>query len=138
MALRAEDNPLDGIDHPMFQLNSPRFTRKEKVLKREVDAYLMSDVRETAKLQIGKRSHEIKNEMDLPDETCKGLTFKMKLVQVKKGSFYLLARWKPDRYMRRNTCGLSQKWFIDKEVFPPNIDRFVKRIQDKYEAQEEL
>lgn len=130
-------DPLEGVTHPMFRLESPKLTRKEKVLKREVDAYLTSDVRETAKILIGPRTHEIKEVVDLSDAICAGLTFKMRLVCVKNGSCYLLARWKPDRYMRRNTGGLSQKWFIEKEVFPNNIDRFFQQMLEKTQEEAE-
>jgi len=128
-------DPLAGISHPMFRLESPRLTRKEKVLKREVDAYLVSDVRETARLLIGKKAYDIIEAVDLPDATSGGLTFKMRLVQMKGGNCYLLARWKPDRYMRRNTGGLSQKWFVEKELFPPNPQRFFQQAQQRSEEE---
>ncbi|NIM04082.1 MAG: hypothetical protein GTN69_01740 [Armatimonadetes bacterium] len=131
------ENPLEGITHPMFQLDSPRLTRKEKSLKQEVDAYLVSDVRDTARIQIGEKNHDIKNAIDLPDATSGGLTFKMRVVHLKKGPCYLLARWKPDRYMRRNTGGLSQKWFIEKRLFPPNRERFFERMQARAEEAQE-
>jgi hypothetical protein len=130
------DDPLEGITHPMFQLASPKLTRKEKVLKQEVDAYLVSDVRETARILIGEKAHEIKNTIDLPDANSGGLTFKMRVVHLKGGTCYLLARWKPDRYMRRNTGGLSQKWFIEKKLFPPNRERFFQRMQERAETEE--
>jgi len=136
MAARQPDDLLAGITHPMFRLESPKLTKKEKVLKREVDSYVTSDVRDTARILIGQRAHEIRNSVDLPDAICSGLTFKMRVVHLKKGSCYLLARWKPDRYMRRNTGGLSQKWFIEKEIFPSNTSRFMQRIQEQKEEQQ--
>ena len=122
-------DPLEGVSHPMYQLESPKLTNKEKVLKREVDAYLVSDIRETAKLLIGQSTHEVTDAVDLPDASCAGLTFKMRLVHLKGGTCYLLARWKPDRYMRRNAAGHSQKWFIEKELFPSNPSRFLQKVQ---------
>jgi hypothetical protein len=124
-------DPLDGVEHPMFKLDSPKLTKKEKVLKREVDAYLVSDVRETARLLIGQKAFEIRDAVDLPDATCDGLTFKMRLVHMKGGNCYLMARWKPDRYMRRNTGGLSQKWFLEKELFPSDAEKFLSKMQQE-------
>ncbi len=126
----SEREPVDllaGLEHPMERLESPRMTRKEKMLKQEVDAYLVSDVRETARLLIGNRAYDIIEAVDLPDAICSGLTFKLRLVQMKGGNCYLMARWKPDRYMRRNTGGLSQKWFLEKELFPPNPQRLFQQ-----------
>jgi len=128
-------NPLDGVDHPMLKLSSPKLTRKEKVLKREIDAYLVSDVKETARILIGEKTMDIQEAIDLPDETCDGLTFKMRLVHLKGGRCYLMARWKPDRYMRRNIGKLSQKWFLEKQVFPPNKDRFLQKMLAKSEEE---
>ena len=122
---------LDGIDHPMHRLASPRLTKKEKVLKREIDAYLVSDVRETARILVGQKAYDIVDAVDLPDEICSGLTFKLRLVHLKNGNCYLLARWKPDRYMRRNTGGLSQKWFFEKEVFPSDPGRLIAKMQQR-------
>jgi hypothetical protein len=134
MAAKEAMDPLDGVDHPMFKLESPKLTKKEKVLKCEVDAYLVSDVRETARLLIGQKAFEINNAVDLPDATCDGLTFKMRLVHMKGGNCYLMARWKPDRYMRRNTGGLSQKWFLEKELFPTDASRFLEKMQQETDA----
>ena len=118
MTAREPIDLLAGISHPMHRLETPKMTKKEKVLKREVDAYLVSDVRETARILIGPKAYEIMDAVDLPDAICEGLTFKMRLVHMKGGVCYLLARWKPDRYMRRAAAGKSQKWFLDREVFP--------------------
>ena len=65
--------------------------------------------------------------MDLDDAECEGLTFKRRLVQLKDGTCYLMARWKPDRYMRRAAAGKSQKWFLDKEVFPKDAQELFAR-----------
>jgi hypothetical protein len=131
MSAKEPIDVLIGVEHPMFKLSSPKLTKKEKVLKREVDAYLVSDVRETARILIGQKAFDIVEAIDLPDEMSEGLIFKMRLVQMKNGNCYLLARWKPERHMRRNTGGLSQKWFLEKEVFPPNTERFLTRMQQK-------
>jgi hypothetical protein len=135
MSAKEPFDPLYGVEHPMFKLSSPRLTKKEKVLKKEVDAYLVSDVRETARILIGQKAFDIVDAIDLPDETSEGLIFKMRVVHMKNGNCYLLARWKPERHMRRNTGGLSQKWFVEKEVFPPNKERFLARMQQRGEEE---
>ena len=114
--------------HPMLQLASPKLAEKETILKREVDAYYVSEVDKTAHFSIGKQRYRVSNVLDLPDATCQGLTFKLRLVEVDTGTCFLLARWKPDRYMRRASAGRGQKWFIEKQLFPKDKQRLFARL----------
>ena len=104
--------------HPMHLFSSPRVTRREKTVKQEVDAYLVNEIENSESMRVGRRVFKIESSVDLDDAECEGFTFKRRLVQLKDGTCYLMARWKPDRYMRRAAAGKSQKWFLAKEVFP--------------------
>jgi hypothetical protein len=117
---RPLSQPPDG--HPMYIFSSPRLTRREKSMKQEVDAYLVNEIENSAALRVGRRVFHIESSVDLEDAECDGLTFKRRLVQLRDGTCYLMARWKPDRYMRRAAAGKSQKWFLDKEVFPTDAE----------------
>jgi len=117
--------PVDPISH----FSARKLTRKENVVKRHIDSYRVSDVDNTAVLYFGRKALSIYQTLDLPDATCDGLTFKQRLVQTKNGDCLLLARWKPDRYMRRSAPEQSQRWFVEKELFPPDTDRFFSRIE---------
>jgi hypothetical protein len=46
----------------------------------------------------------------------------------------LIARWKPDRQMRRMAPDWSQKWFVEKELFPPDRDRLFTRVERRLEG----
>jgi hypothetical protein len=102
----------------MFHLTSPRLTPREKILKKEVDSYHTSEIEDRVHFSVGKERYQVNHQLDLPDTTCDGLTFKLRLVELDTGTCFLLARWKPDRYMRRASAGRCQKWFIEKQVFP--------------------
>jgi len=109
--------------HPMHLFSSPRLTRREKAVKQEVDSYLVNEIENSESMRVGRRMLRIESSVDLDDAECKGLTFKRRLVQLKNGACYLMARWKPDRYMRRAAAGKSQKWFLAKEVFPKDPEQ---------------
>lgn len=114
---------------PIGRFSARKLTRKENVVKRQIDSYRVSDVDNTAVLYFGRKALAIYQSLDLPDATCDGLTFKQRLVQTQNGDCLLLARWKPDRYMRRSAPEQSQRWFVEKELFPPDTGRFFSRIE---------
>jgi len=103
----------------------PRLTSREKKLKKEVDGYIISEIKGQARILIEDRTVIVDSSVDLADCICDGLTFKRRLVLLDGGNCYLLARWKPDRYMRRSANGQRQKWFIDRECFPSDARRFL-------------
>lgn len=109
---------------PMLELHSPRFADSETVVKREIDAYYMSQVTDSATLLLGEDQFRIQSAIDLPDTEYAGLTYKLRLVEIQGGPCWLLARWKPDRYMRRAAAGISQKWFVEKELHVPDPGQF--------------
>ena len=113
--------------HPMHIFSAPRLTKREKAVKQEVDAYLVNEIENSESMRVGKRVFQIESSVDLHDAECEGLTFKRRLVQLKNGTCYLMARWKPDRYMRRAAAGKSQKWFLAKEVFPRDVQELFAR-----------
>ena len=114
---------------PIRRFTAPKFTRKENVVKRAIDAYHVSDVDNTEVIYFGRKAHSVFQSLDLPDATCEGLIYKQRLVQTKDGDCLLIARWKPDRYMRRSAPDQSQQWFAEKELFPPDLTRFFSRIE---------
>lgn len=128
-----EGEPLE----PMERFSARRITRKENVVKKKIDTYHVSDVDDTAVLYVGRKAVSIFNTLDLPDADCDGLTFKQRLIQTKKGSCLLLARWKPERHMRRSAPPQSQKWFVEKELFPPDADRLFSRLEKRIEEANE-
>ena len=111
--------------HPMKIFDCPRLTSREKKLKKEVDGYIISEIKGQARILIEDRTVIVDSSVDLADCICDGLTFKRRLVLLDGGNCYLLARWKPDRYMRRSANGQRQKWFIDRECFPSDARRFL-------------
>jgi hypothetical protein len=111
--------------HPMQIFDCPRLTSREKKLKKEIDGYIISEIKGQARILIEDRTVIVDSSVDLSDCICDGLTFKRRLVLLDGGNCYLLARWKPDRYMRRSANGQCQKWFIDRECFPSNARRFL-------------
>lgn len=127
----ADDSP-----EPMQRFSARRMTRKENVVKREIESYRLSDIDNTAVIYVGRKALSIYQTLDLPDATCDGLTFKQRLVQTEAGDCLLLARWKPDRYMRRSAPDWSQKWFVEKELFPPDLQRFFTRAEKRVEEAE--
>ncbi|NIR02021.1 MAG: hypothetical protein GTN78_17810, partial [Gemmatimonadales bacterium] len=108
--------------NPIERFSARKMTRKEKVLKREIDTYHVSEVDDTAVLYVGDTTLSILTSLELPDAECDGLTFKQRVVQTNQGDCLLLARWKPDRYMRRTAPACSQKWFVEKQLFPPDAE----------------
>ena len=120
-------------EEPRGMFSSPRLTRREKVLKREIDTYHVSDVDHTEVIYVGKKALSIYQRLDLPDADCDGYTFKQRLVQTNGGDCLLLARWKPDRHMRRTASAWSQKWFVEKELYPPDTARLFSRVEKKFE-----
>ena len=121
-------NP-DASFSPIRSFTSRKMTRKEKVLKKQIDTYHVSDVDDTAVIYVGDATMPIRTSLELPDTECDGLTFKQRVVQTNKGDCLLLARWKPDRYMRRNAPVSSQTWFVEKKLFPPDKERFFNRLE---------
>ena len=119
---------------PIRRFSARKMTRKENVLKREVDAYHVSDVDNTAVIHVGSRAMQIYQSLDLPDSVCDGLIFKRRVIQTASGACLLLARWKPERHMRRTITEWSQKWFVEKQLFPPDTERFFQKLAR--EAQE--
>lgn len=112
-------------------------TRKESVVKQEIDHYRVSEVDETEVIYVGTRARSIYRSLDLPDALCDGYTFKQRLVRTDGGDCLLLARWKPDRHMRRSASAWSQKWFVEKELFPPDSDRLFTRVAKRIEEEQE-
>jgi len=123
--------------HPMTVFDSPPLTSREKKLKKEVDGYLVSEIEGRERLRVGKRTLVVDSAVDLSDSVCEGLIFKRRLVLLDGGNCYLLARWKPDRYMRRSANGQMQKWFIERQCFPRDANRFMaeKAAEAEQEAE---
>jgi len=113
----------------MKRFRPRRMTREEKVVKREIDAYHVSDVDDTAVIYVGNRAMSVYQAVDLPDAVCDGLVFKQRVVKTARGTCLLLARWKPERHMRRATTEWSQKWFVEKQLYPPDPERFFIRLE---------
>jgi len=122
--------------HPMLIFSSPRLTRREAKVKKELDSYVINDIDRTQLLTVGRKQYRVESSVDLPDVTCGGLTFKTRLVMLKGGTCYVMARWKPDRYMRRLAQRSQQKWFLEKELFPPDPVKFLANQQAKLEQPE--
>jgi hypothetical protein len=122
----------------MERFSARRLTRAEKVLKREIDAYHVSDVDNTAVIYVGTRALSLFQAVDLPDAVCEGLTYKQRVVKTERGHCLLLARWKPERHMRRATTAWSQKWFVEKELFPPDAERFLTRLERRAQEAAEV
>ncbi len=123
------DITQDESFNPIKRFSARKMTRKEKVMKKEIDAYHVSDVDDTAVIYFGDTGLSILASVELPDAECDGLTFKQRVVQTQKGQCLLLARWKPDRHMRRTAPAWSQKWFVEKRLFPPDTGRFFHRLE---------
>lgn len=125
---RSQFTPDESFD-PIGRFSARKMTRKEKVMKREIDTYHVSEVDDTAVIHFGETALPILTSLELPDAECDGLMFKQRVVRTQKGECLLLARWKPDRYMRRSAPPSSQKWFVEKRLFPPDTDRFFHRLE---------
>jgi hypothetical protein len=121
---------------PIQRFRTRPLTRKESVLKQEIDAYFTSDVDNTSCLTVGRRLLPICHTLDLPDAVCEGLTYKQRLVHTERGDCLLLARWKPDRHMRRNAPDWSQRWFVEKQLFPPDVTRLFTRLERRLQEAE--
>ena len=125
----------ESLGSPIERFSTSRFVRKETVLKQEVELYYVSDVDNIASINMGKRKHTISQVLDLPDAVCAGLTYKQRLVQTERGDCLLLARWKPERHMRRNAPDWSQKWFVEKQLFPPDNEKLFSRLEKRFQDQ---
>ena len=123
----------ESLGSPIERFSTSRFVRKETVLKQEVESYYVSDVDNIAFINMGKRKHTICQVLDLPDAVCAGLTYKQRLIQTERGDCLLLARWKPDRHMRRNAPDWSQKWFVEKQLFPPDNEKLFSRLEKRFQ-----
>ena len=42
---------------------------------------------------------------------------------------------KPDRHMRRNAPDWSQKWFVEKQLYPPDKDKLFARLEKRFQDQ---
>lgn len=122
---------------PIQRFRADRLAKKETVLKQEIESYYVSDVDNTAAIMLGRQMTPIACSLDLPDAICDGLTFKQRLVQTSHGDCLLIARWKPDRHMRRNAPEWSQKWFVEKQVFPPDNERLFSRLEKRIQEEEQ-
>jgi len=122
---------------PIRRFSTRKMARKENVVKREVDVYHVSDVDNTAVIYVENRAMAVYQSLDLQDAVCDGLVFKQRLIQTTKGDCLLLARWKPDRHMRRTATEWSQKWFVEKELFPADMERFFTRQERRAREQAE-
>jgi len=127
----------ESLGSPIERFSTTRFVRKETVLKQEVESYYVSDVDNIAFINTGRRKHTISQVLDLPDAVCAGLTYKQRLIQTERGDCLLLARWKPDRHMRRNAPAWSQKWFVEKQLFPPDNEKLFLRLEKRFQDQAE-
>lgn len=134
----AQDPSKHGFDEslgsPIERFSSARLVKKETVLKREIEAYYTSDVDNAAFIRCGKRKHNILQTLDLPDAMCDGLTYKQRLICTEKGDCLLLARWKPERHMRRNAPEWSQRWFIEKQLYPPDNEKLFARLEKRFQG----
>jgi hypothetical protein len=126
---------LDASFNPIKRFSSARLTRKEQVLKKEIESYRVSEVDDTAVIYVGNSALPIFRSLELPDAECDGLVYKQRVVTTQKGDCLLLARWKPDRYMRRTAPAWSQKWFVEKKLFPGDKERFFQRLEKSIEAE---
>ncbi len=125
---------LDASFNPIKRFSSAKLTKKEQVVKTEIESYRVSDVDDTAVIYVGSSQLPIQRTLELPDGETDGLVYKQRVVTTDKGDCLLLARWKPDRYMRRTAPAWSQKWFVEKKLFPPNPERFLERLGKTIEA----
>ena len=123
----------ESLGSPIERFKPTRFARKETVLKQEVESYYVSDVDNIAFIRLGKRQHTIAQALDLPDAVCEGLTYKQRLICTERGDCLLLARWKPDRHMRRNAPDWSQKWFVEKQLYPPDNEKLFSRLEKRFQ-----
>ncbi len=128
--------PDESFD-PIKRFSARKMTRREKVMKKEIDTYHVSEVDDTAVIYFGETALPILTSLELPDAECDGLMFKQRVVRTEKGQCLLLVRWKPDRYMRRTAPPSSQKWFVEKRLFPPDTDRFFHRLEKTIAETEE-
>jgi hypothetical protein len=124
----------------MYLFSSPKLTQKEKVLRKQIDSYVISEIQGREWLEIAGKCIQITSSLDMPDVVCEGpaaskFTFKRRLVLARGGNCYLLARWVPDRYMRRSADRSQQKWFVFKQVFPRDPERFFAQKRTTLEQQ---
>lgn len=124
-------SPQDESFDPVGGFSARRMTRKEKVLKEEIDRYHISDVDDTAVIYFAKKTLPINRCLDLPDAECDGLTYKQRVVSTNGGGCFLIARWVPDRYMRRTAPDCAQRWFVEKRLYPPDEERFYSRLEKR-------
>ena len=124
---------LDESFNPIESFSSRKLTRKEQVLKKAIQTYRVNDVDDTAVIYVGTSAMPIFKSVELPDAQCDGLVYKQRVVTTKRGDCLLLARWKPDRYMRRTAPAWSQKWFVEKKLFPGDKERFFQRLEKSIE-----
>lgn len=125
-------SPQDESFDPVGGFSAKRLTRKERVLKEEIDTYHISDVDDTAVIYLGDRAFSIYRCLDLPDAECEGLTYKQRIVSTDEGGCFLLVRWVPDRYMRRTAPDCAQRWFVEKRLYPPDEERFYSRLVKRF------
>jgi len=119
---------------PIQRFTSRRLTRKEKSVKQEIDSYRVNDVERSEVIYFGSQALSVFQSVDLPDAVCDGLTYKQRLIRTDDGHCMLIARWKPDRQMRRSLPDWSQKWFVEKQLFPPDAAEFFARHERRAQA----
>lgn len=124
----------DASFNPIQQFSVPKLTPKEEVMKAEIDTYHVSDVDNTAVIYVGKSALSVFRSLELPDAECEGLIYKQRVISTDKGDCMLLARWKPDRYMRRTAPSWAQKWFVEKKLYPANAERFFAKLERTSQA----
>lgn len=120
---------------PIQRFRADRLAKRETIVKQEIDAYFVSDVDNTASIMLDRQAMPISCSLDLPDAVCDGLTFKQRLVQTEHGDCLLIARWKPERHMRRNAPEWSQKWFVEKQVYPSDTPRLFSRLEKRLQEE---
>jgi hypothetical protein len=123
----------ESLGSPIERFNATRLVKKETVLKHEIESYYISDVDNIAFIRYGKRRLNICQTLDLPDAMCDGLTYKQRLICTDKGDCLLLARWKPERHMRRNAPDWSQRWFVEKQLYPPDTEKMFTRLEKRFQ-----
>jgi hypothetical protein len=126
----------DESFNPIQRFVVPKLTPKEEVMKKEIDTYHVSDVDNTAVIYFGADGLSVIRSLELSDAECEGLVYKQRLVATEAGDCLLLARWKPDRYMRRTAPMWAQKWFIEKKLYPQNADRLFDKLEKSAEPAE--
>ena len=127
----------ESLGSPIERFSATRLVKRETVLKHEIESYYISDVDSSAFIRYRRRRLNICQTLDLPDAMCDGLTYKQRLICTEKGDCLLLARWKPERHMRRNAPESSQRWFVEKQLYPPDREKMFARLEKRFQLAED-